>query len=484
MTIRWRLILALLLVGLLPISFVIFQANQSLVSMRTQAINDGRVALEELGRQAIREKAFDVAAQIHLYLHVHPEIDLTNPSAIESNAEMIALAVQPVGQTGYTAVYDSEGVTHFHPNPALIGIDLSTMAATRPQFWEIVSGSLDGTAVEGYYSWIEPDNSVRQKFMVVVPVEGTNLRVAATTYIDEFSHPMVATIQSLDEIASQARLRFFIASLAAALLALLAAVFLGVRLVAPLSRMAEAAERITEGDWTAIQPSKERTELGTLSRSLYTMTVQLRTLFESLEDQVADRTKKLSERTIQLEAAAQVAREAASIRDVSLLLNESVRLISDRFGCYHAAMYLTDDAGEYTILRAANSEGGKRLIASQHMVKLGEPGIVSYVASTGKPRVAFDVGADEVFTKNPELPETRSEMALPLKLQDRIIGVLDVQSSEVSAFSPEDIGVLQILADQVALAVENAHLLAESQRTVAGWISCMANRPSLPGSSV
>ena len=467
MTIRLRLILALLLIGLLPMGFIIFQANQSLADMRAQAIQNGQSALEASGRQAIREKAFSVAAQIHLYLTLHPEIDLTDLSALESNPQLIALAVQQVGNTGYTAVHDSQGINHFHNSPTVVGVDLSTLAATRPHFWEIVSQSLDGTPVEGYYEWIEPDGAVRQKFMVIVPVEGTDLRVAATTYIDEFSQPVAAISQSLDDVASQARTRFFLISVLAGILALLAAVILGVRLTVPLYRMADAAARVSEGDWTAIRPTQDRTEVGALSRSLHALTVQMRTMFEGLEEQVNARTKELSERTIQLEAAAQVAREAAAIRDVNMLLDESVRLIGDRFGYYHAAIYLTDDAGEYAILKAANSQGGKSLIASQHKVKLDEPGIVNYVASSGKPRVAFDVGADEVFQQNPELPETRSEMALPLKLRDRIIGVLDVQSTDVSAFSPEDIGVLQILADQVALAVENARLLAESQRAVA-----------------
>ncbi|HNT22969.1 MAG TPA: GAF domain-containing protein [Anaerolineales bacterium] len=466
MSIRSRIILALLLIGLLAMSFMAFQANQSLVAMRNQAVSDGQAALEEAGRQAIRDKALSVAAQLYLYLTLHPEIDLSDPAALESNPDLRALAVQPVGQTGYTAVHDDQGINHFHSSPTVVGVDLATMASSRPGFWEIVQRSLDGTAVEGYYGWLEPDNTMREKFMVIVPIQGTNLRVAATTYIDEFSQPGIATTRSLDQIASQARTRLLISGLTGAVFALLAAVILGVSLTNPLKRITDAAARVSEGDWSAIRPLKEKSELGILSRALHAMTVQMRTLFESLEEQVASRTKELSERTVQLEAAAQVAREAAGIRDVQTLLDESVRLVSDRFGYYHAGIYLTDDVGEYAILRATNSEGGRRLVANQHKVRLGDPGVVSYVASAGKPRVVFDVGADDIFVPNPELPETRSEMGLPLKLGERVIGVLDVQSNEVSSFAPEDISTLQILADQVALAVENAHLLTESQRAL------------------
>jgi GAF domain-containing protein len=120
----------------------------------------------------------------------------------------------------------------------------------------------------------------------------------------------------------------------------------------------------------------------------------------------------------------------------------------------------------FAVLRAASSEGGKYMIAHGHRLRIGQQGIVGYVAATGQPRIALDVGKDAVFFSNPVLPETRSEMALPLKVQNRVIGVLDVQSNQPSAFSEEDISILQILADQLALAIENTQLLTESQQTV------------------
>ncbi|MFN3762421.1 MAG: GAF domain-containing protein, partial [Anaerolineae bacterium] len=183
----------------------------------------------------------------------------------------------------------------------------------------------------------------------------------------------------------------------------------------------------------------------------------------SLEDQVAQRTADLARRTAQLEAAATVARRAAEIRDLDTLLNETVHLISDRFGFYHAGIFLIDEAGEYAVLRAASSEGGQRMLARGHRLAVGEVGIVGTVAGTGKPRIALDVGADAVFFSNPDLPHTRSEMALPLKVGERVIGVLDVQSVEAAAFTNEDVAVLQTMADQIALAIENARLLSEVQ---------------------
>ncbi|RME33069.1 MAG: GAF domain-containing protein, partial [Thermoflexia bacterium] len=128
--------------------------------------------------------------------------------------------------------------------------------------------------------------------------------------------------------------------------------------------------------------------------------------------------------------------------------------------------FLIDDAGEYAVLRAASSEGGRRMLARGHRLAVGRVGIVGYVAGTGRPRIALDVGKDAVFFDNPDLPLTRSEMALPLKVGERVIGVLDVQSEEPEAFTEEDVAVLQTMADQIALAIENARLLEESHRAV------------------
>ncbi|MGC9081723.1 MAG: GAF domain-containing protein [Anaerolineae bacterium] len=203
----------------------------------------------------------------------------------------------------------------------------------------------------------------------------------------------------------------------------------------------------------------------------------LRELTRELEKRVEERTRELAEtslrlqeanrdlarRTAQLEAASAVARRAAEIHAVDALLNETVRLISDRFGFYHAGIFLIDEAREYVVLRAASSEGGQRMLARGHRLAVGEEGIVGYVAGTGKPRIALDVGEDAVFFSNPDLPHTRSEMALPLKVGEQVIGVLDVQSVEPSAFTDEDVTVLQTMADQIALAIENARLLAEVQ---------------------
>jgi GAF domain-containing protein len=173
--------------------------------------------------------------------------------------------------------------------------------------------------------------------------------------------------------------------------------------------------------------------------------------------------KSVEKQVVELKAAAQVARDANAIRDLDRLLEETVNLISERFGFYHAGIFLIDTLGEYAILSAASSEGGKRMLTRGHKLPVGKVGIVGYVADKATPRIALDVGADAVFFNNPDLPQTRSEMALPLISRQKILGVLDVQSVEASAFTDEDVAIIQTLADQVALAIDNARLFADSQ---------------------
>ncbi len=208
--------------------------------------------------------------------------------------------------------------------------------------------------------------------------------------------------------------------------------------------------------------------------------IELTNLKESLEVRVADRTTELSQRSLELEIAnAQIQRRAAqfealsqvtqtiiSIRDLRELLPIIASVISEKFGFYHVGIFLLDEMSQYALLSAANSEGGKRMLERKHRLRVGEEGIVGYAASTGRPRIAMDVGTDAVFFTNPDLPDTHSEMALPLISKNIIVGALDVQSTEVAAFTEEDVQMLSLLADQVSLAIENARLFDETRRAL------------------
>ena len=190
---------------------------------------------------------------------------------------------------------------------------------------------------------------------------------------------------------------------------------------------------------------------------------QAREALRKAHDELERYAAGLERRNMQIQAAADVAREAAAILDVRQLLDTAVHLVSERFGFYHTGVFLVDEPGEYAILRAAFSEGGQRMLERGHRLRIGEVGIVGYVAATGEPRIALDVGEDAVFFDNPDLPDTRSEMALPLVARGRVIGVLDVQSTEPAAFSEEDMVVLQTMAGQLGVAIENARLVERAE---------------------
>ncbi|PWB78033.1 MAG: hypothetical protein C3F07_01610 [Anaerolineales bacterium] len=183
----------------------------------------------------------------------------------------------------------------------------------------------------------------------------------------------------------------------------------------------------------------------------------------NLEQNVEQRTAGLQKKSDQLSAASYIARRTAEALDIGSLLETVVRLVTDQFGFYHTGIFLLNETGEEAVLQAASSEGGRRMMEKGHSLKVGEQGIVGFAVAQKKPRIALDVGADAVFFDNPELPKTRSEMALPLMIRDRVLGVLDIQSDKPQEFSTDDIDVLQTLADQIAVAIENARLLDESQ---------------------
>jgi GAF domain-containing protein/HAMP domain-containing protein len=244
-------------------------------------------------------------------------------------------------------------------------------------------------------------------------------------------------------------------------------------LSSPIIRLTQIAQQISQGNLDAQAPMDNADEFGMLGRAFNLMTAQLRGLINSLEERVLARTseierqnEKLSHRARQLETVSEVARQIVSAQDLEVLLSSITHLISERFGFYHVGIFLLDANKENALLRAANSPGGQRMLARQHKLPVGKVGIVGYVTAAGEPRITTDVGSDAVYFNNPDLPQTRSEMALPLIVGGQIIGAIDIQSTEPDAFPAEDIGVFNTLADQVAIAIFNNQLYMETLRAL------------------
>jgi GAF domain-containing protein len=225
----------------------------------------------------------------------------------------------------------------------------------------------------------------------------------------------------------------------------------------PLVGLANYANEVGKGNLDfQFDDKKLQGELKTLSSSLKSLATNMQTSIASLENRVTERTSELEHRSKLLKAVADVGKAITSFRDLSELLQQATYLIHENFGYYHAGIFLLDEHKEYAVLSATNSEGGRRMLEKRHQLKIGETGIVGYVTQNAKARIALDVGKDAIYFDNPDLPKTRSEMALPLVIGGQILGALDVQSTEPQAFSEEDISI----------AIQNANLFSEAEKAL------------------
>ncbi|GAB4503765.1 MAG: hypothetical protein Fur0043_07570 [Anaerolineales bacterium] len=175
------------------------------------------------------------------------------------------------------------------------------------------------------------------------------------------------------------------------------------------------------------------------------------------------RLERSRRQVLQIQTAAQIARDISSALNLDELLLKAVNLIRERFDYYHAAVFLVDNAGKNAVIREATGEAGAQMKRNGHKLAVGSKSIVGYVAGEGTPLVVNDTTKDVTHLPNPLLPNTRAEAAIPMKIGDNILGVLDVQSTIPFSFGKSDIDTLQILADQLAIAVNNSELFAETQ---------------------
>ena len=336
--------------------------------------------------------------------------------------------------TGTVYVVDQEGLVVVHQNP-LFAVELRDYSDYPP-----VSHFLKGG--EGWMSFTDEDG---HRWRAYVGVLDYGWGVVAQQREDEILSPL------------QAVRRWVWMALIVGTILVGGLISLGVhRVLRPVSEIGEAVGGVIAGDLSRTVAVVGSDELGTLATALNKMIGQLRELSQRLEAHVTERTAALERRATYLEAAAQVARDVTLEIDSQQLFERVVTLIGERFGFYHVGLFLVDETGEWAVLQAAYGERGQAMLEQGHRLRVGEEGIVGYVTGYGEPRVAGEVGEDVVYYDNPNLPGTRSEVALPLKLGDRVLGALDVQSLDANAFGEDVVSVLQLLADQVAAAISRA----------------------------
>ncbi|MFL7808283.1 MAG: GAF domain-containing protein, partial [Anaerolineae bacterium] len=184
-----------------------------------------------------------------------------------------------------------------------------------------------------------------------------------------------------------------------------------------------------------------------------------------LSRQAGELEAMVAERTRDLEVATQVARATTLILDPDRLIREVVDLIREQFGLYYVGLFLVDEARQWAVLHAGTGSAGRAMLERGHRIQVGE-GMVGWSIAHGEWRVAAEAGQDAVRLATPELPETRSEAALPLRSREQVLGALTVQDTEPEAFDENRLVILQLVTDQVGVALDNARLFTESQNAL------------------
>ncbi len=231
-------------------------------------------------------------------------------------------------------------------------------------------------------------------------------------------------------------------------------------IAAPIAELTRGVEQIAAGNLEKRIRVQAGGEIGRLVDAFNAMSTQIRIGRVLLE-------RTVFERTTQLQASIAVGQAATSILDPEELIRRTVNLISDEFGYYYAAIFLVDEQGRWADLQEATGEAGAALKFANHRLEIGGQSMVGSAIARKEARIALDVGEESIRFDNPLLPDTRSEIALPLVVGEQILGALDVQSTEAAAFSEKDVDTLQNMANQVAIALVNARLFQETQNQLA-----------------
>jgi HAMP domain-containing protein len=260
--------------------------SEVLKELSTISVNESKSSLNRLGEKVIKEKAIDVAKQIEIFFKSRPKMKRED---ILKDPELKSIAVQKVGETGYTAVHDNKGINYFHVNPQIVGTDLHDLAPKLPAFWKILEASLIGPAF-GYYDWKDADGKIRPKYMYLVPVKDIDLIVASTTYIEEFSKPSKAIegrmkwVQGRYLDAYDIKIRIFYLVIMVTLVVLLMVIYFYSRsVVRPIRYLSEVADKISMGELDTPIQIKGKGEVGALAESIERMQTSVKAAIERLQ---------------------------------------------------------------------------------------------------------------------------------------------------------------------------------------------------------
>ena len=374
-----------------------------------------------------------------------------------------AIEQQELASGGYYFLLDAEGRALALPEkgyqdffgrerqPDEFGSDFVTNA--RPEYSTLLAEMLSGAT--GFQS-VTIDE--QEFFVAYTTLESTGWRVASVVNAEQVLAPANTLETELQELSSSLIFQRIVpVGLIFMVIVVVAGIYFTNLLVNPIEELTEGAAKIGVGEWDTPLPKSEMREIDALSTTLSTMSAQLKNTLGTLEQRVVERTRNL-------ELAAEVGRAVSQVRDLDVMLKDACDLILKEFNLYYVQVYLTDPSQTRLVLEAGTGEVSAQLLGRGHNLPLDTGSINGRAAVEKRAVVIADTAKSTTFRQNPLLPETRGEMAIPLIVADKVVGVLDMQSGEAGVLTTEILPAFEALAGQMAVAIQNANLLAETEQ--------------------
>lgn len=347
-----------------------------------------------------------------------------------------------VGETGFAYVVDDKGdLIAFRDTSLVLRAENLAHLASVANF---VAGQ-DPFAAQAERLTISSGITGENVVALFVPLSTVSWAVVTELpWLEAYRELIVSSVWSL------------VITLGMAILAGLIGIVVARRLAAPIVELSTVAIRVGAGNLSLQAEVTGPAETATLAQTFNDMTTRLRDLFDSLEQRVADRTKALA-------TSAEVSRRLSTILDPEQLVAEVVDQVRSAFDYYHVHIYLYDENQRDLRMVAGSGEAGQAMLEKGHRVEM-EQGLVGRAAATKLVVLVADVSQESGWLPNPLLPETKTEIAVPIAIGDTLLGVLDVQDAEIGALDQDDAGLLQSISNQVAVALRNTQSYQAIQR--------------------
>lgn len=349
------------------------------------------------------------------------------------------MASMEIGGGGYAYVVDDKGLLIAHRSPTLV------LQQRNLSELQGVASALQGQDVTGLYVGLEGQEVIGR----YQPLQQANWFVLMET----------PTQQALSDVYWVIAVGAGVAAITL-LLAILLGWYMARIITRPVKQLQEGTAIIGSGNLTYRISIRSRDEIGELAQDFNAMAAQLQEVIDSLEQRVAERTRGL-------QTAAEISRATTLVLDPNELLRQTADLVRERFNLYYVGLFLPDQDRRFAVLHAGTGEAGRQMLEQGHRIEIGGDSAVGQCIARAEARIALDVGEEAHHFDNPLLPDTRSEMALPLRSRGRVVGAMTVQSTEESAFDEASIAVMQTLVDQVGVALDHARLFAETEEALA-----------------